>query len=379
VKRRFWSNIAAVAYKEATVMRHDRALMAAIFIQPLMQLLLLGFALSNKPANVPWAILDQSRSSVSRRFTQEVEATGYFLRPRYVASYAEGRTLLEGQHALAFLVFPQSFARDVERGHPRVQLLLDGSDPLSVARIGGYVGLVAADFEPALKAPASHPPNQAVRQPGPIDVRQSFRFNPTLSDRKFYMAALAAMVLTNLTLSAMALGLVAERESGTYEQMLALPTTPIEIVLGKLVPYVGVAFLVMVLCVIAPGLIFGIWPRGSPIALVAVTFPFVLASLGIGVFVSALARTSAQAVFISVFFIMPSFVLSGAMLPYQLMPHPVREIGGLFPLRWYQIALRRILERGAGLSEVAVPILVLTTLFAVILVGVRWRMKPRLG
>jgi len=136
---------------------------------------------------------------------------------------------------------------------------------------------------------------------------------------------------------------------------------------------------VMVLCVIAPGLIFGIWPRGSPIALVAVTLPFVLASLGIGVFVSALARTSAQAVFISVFFIMPSFVLSGAMLPYQLMPHPVREIGGLFPLRWYQIALRRILERGAGLSEVAVPILVLTTLFAVILVGVRWRMKPRLG
>ena len=379
MKRRFWSNIAAVAYKEATVMRHDRALMVAIFIQPLMQLLLLGFALSNKPANVPWAILDQSRSSVSRRFTQEVQATGYFLRPRYVASYAEGRTLLEGQHALAFLVFPQSFARDVERGHPRVQLLLDGSDPLSVARVGGYVGLVAADFEPVLTAPASHPPNQAVRQPGPIDVRQSFRFNPTLSDRKFYMAALAAMVLTNLTLSAMALGLVAERESGTYEQMLALPTTPIEIVLGKLVPYVGVAFLVMVLCVIAPGLIFGIWPRGSPIALVAVTLPFVLASLGIGVFVSALARTSAQAVFISVFFIMPSFVLSGAMLPYQLMPHPVREIGGLFPLRWYQIALRRILERGAGLSEVAVPILVLTTLFAVILVGVRWRMKPRLG
>jgi ABC-2 type transport system permease protein len=379
VKRHFWSNVAAVAYKEATVMRHDRALMVAIFIQPLMQLLLLGFALSNKPANVPWAILDQSRSSVSRRFTQEVQATGYFLRPRYVASYAEGRNLLEGQHALAFLVFPQSFARDVERGHPRVQLLLDGSDPLSVARIGGYVGLVAADFEPALTAPASHPPNQAVRQPGPIDVRQSFRFNPTLSDRKFYMAALAAMVLTNLTLSAMALGLVAERESGTYEQMLALPTTPIEIVLGKLVPYVGVAFLVMVLCVIAPGLIFGIWPRGSPIALFAVTLPFVLASLGIGVFVSALARTSAQAVFISVFFIMPSFVLSGAMLPYQLMPHPVREIGGLFPLRWYQIALRRILERGAGLSEVAVPIMVLTALFAAILVGVRWRMKPRLG
>src|SRR5262249_53761574 len=193
----------------------------------------------------------------------------------------------------------------------------------------------------------------------------------------FYMAAFAAMVLTNLTLSAMALGLVAERESGTYEQMLALPTTPLEIVLGKLVPYVAVSYLVLVLCVLAPGLIFGIWPRGSWLALFAVTLPFVLASLGIGVFVSAIAHTSAQAVFISVFFIMPSFVLSGAMLPYQLMPHPVREIGGLFPLRWYQIALRRIIERGAGLVDVARPLGVLVLLFVVILALTRWRLKPR--
>jgi len=177
----------------------------------------------------------------------------------------------------------------------------------------------------------------------------------------------------------MALGLVAERESGTYEQMLALPTTPLEIVLGKLLPYVAVSYVVLGLCVVAPGLIFGIWPTGSWIALVLVTLPFVLASLGIGVFVSAIARTSAQAVFISVFFIMPSFVLSGAMLPYQLMPHPVRETGGLFPMRWYQIALRRVFERGAGLVDVARPLVVLVLLFVVILGLTRWRLKPRLG
>jgi ABC-2 type transport system permease protein len=129
----------------------------------------------------------------------------------------------------------------------------------------------------------------------------------------------------------------------------------------------------------APGLVFGLWPQGSWLALVVVTLPFVLASLGIGVFVSTLARTSAQAVFITVFFIMPSFVLSGVMFPYQFMPHGVREVGGLFPLRWDQIALRRIIERGAGLSEIVLPLLVLGALFAVILAGIRWRMKPRLG
>src|SRR5262249_56386635 len=102
--------------------------------------------------------------------------------------------------------------------------------------------------------------------------------------------------------------------------------------------------------------------------LIVVTLPFVLASLGIGVFVSTLARTSAQSVFITVFFILPSFVLSGVMFPYQLMPHGVREIGGLFPLRWYQIALRRIIERGAGIAEVAAPLLVMFGLFALILI-----------
>jgi ABC-2 type transport system permease protein len=379
LRRNLWSNIAAVAYKEATVMRHDPALMAAILIQPMAQLLLLGFALSNKPANVPWAILDENRTSISRRFIQEVQATGYFLEPQRVTGYDAGRERIGKGEALAMLVIPETFARDIERRRPRVQLLLDGSDPLSVARIGGYVAEVAASFQVERGAPAAHDPDRAIREPSPIDVRQRFRFNPTLADRNFYMAALAAMVLTNLTLSAMALGLVAERESGTYEQMLALPTTPIEIVLGKLLPYVAVSYVVLGLCVVAPGLIFGIWPRGSWIALGVVTLPFVLASLGIGVFVSALAHTSAQAVFISVFFIMPSFVLSGAMLPYQLMPHPVREIGGMFPLRWYQIALRRIVERGAGLSEVAFPTLVLVGLFAVMLAAIRWRMKPRLG
>src|SRR5262249_46812554 len=98
-----------------------------------------------------------------------------------------------------------------------------------------------------------------------------------------------------------------------------------------------------------------------------------------GAFVSALARTSAQAVFISVFFIMPSFVLSGSMLPYALMPHGVREVGALFPLRWYQILSRRIIERGAGPGEVMVPTLVLLILFLTILLAIRWRMKPRLG
>ncbi len=337
MSRRFWSSIAAVAWKETQLLRHDKAFIAVVLIQPVVMLTLFGWALSNKPANVPWAVLDWSSTPTSRRLG------------------------------------------DIERGRPAVQVLLDGSDPLSAARLGVYITQVAAAFEtapaPRDRADAGVP----ARMPGPIEARQRFWFNPTLEDRTFFLAALGGMLLTNLCLSAMSLGLVGERESGTYEQMLALPTTAIEIVLGKLIPYVGVAFALMLMATVAAGAVFGLWPTGSWIALLIVTLPYVLASLGIGVFVSALARTSAQAVFISVFFIMPSFVLSGVMYPYQFMPHGVREIGAVFPLRWYQIAARRIIMRGAGLGDVLGPMLALTALFAIVLAGVRWRMKPRLG
>ncbi|HVN86261.1 MAG TPA: ABC transporter permease [Candidatus Binatia bacterium] len=376
--RHFWSNVAAVAYKEASVVRHDQALLATVLAQPVMMMLLFGLALSNKPANVPWAVLDQSRTALSRRLLEEVRTTGYFVPPRAVASYEEGRALLQRGGAVAFVVIPTSFRRDAERGTPQIQVLLDGSDPLTAARVSGYINQVAATFA-VHPDPSDHRPETHVRSPGLIDLRQRFWFNPTLADQRFFLAALAGMLLTNLCLSATSGGLVAERESGTYEQMLALPTRPIEIVLGKLVPFVGLSYLVMLGATIGAGIFFGVWPAGSWFTLIVVTLPFVLASLAIGVFISTLAHTSAQAVFITVFFILPSFVLSGSMFPYQLMPHGIREFGGLFPLRWYQIASRRIVERGAGFAEVLVPTFALMALFGLILAGIRWRMKPRLG
>jgi ABC-2 type transport system permease protein len=376
---RFWSNVLAVAYREATVLRHDRAFLSLVAIQPLMMLVLFGYVLSNEPANVPWAVWDQNQTVVSRGLVRDIQATGYFLAPRAIEGYDAGRTLLREGKILAFLVIPKDLRRDIERGRPEVQLLLDGSDPLSAARVASYVGLTAAAFEMASEPEArrGRPPSEAAG--GGIDVRQRFWFNPTLEDNVFFLGALAAMLLTNFCLSATSLGLVGERESGTYEHMLSLPTGALEIVLGKLLPHVGVGFGLLVYATLGTGLLFGIWPVGSFLLLALVTLPFVLASLSIGVFVSTLARTSAQAVFITVFFILPSFVLSGVMFPYQLMPDGIRHVGYLFPLRWYQIAARRIVARGAGLDDVLVPVVALLVIFGALLVGIRRRMKPRLG
>ena len=151
MSRRFWSNIAAVAWKETQVLRHDKAFIGVVLIQPVVMLVLFGYALSNKPANVPWAVLDWSRTPVSRRFVQDVMATGYFLPPRPVAGYAEGRNLLREEKALVLLVVPKSFRRDIERGRPAVQVLLDGSDPLPATPPAGACPIAS----PARSRPGS--------------------------------------------------------------------------------------------------------------------------------------------------------------------------------------------------------------------------------
>src|SRR4029450_258001 len=138
---RFLSNVLAIAYKEATVLRHDQAFIATVLMQPIMLLLLFGFALSFKPANVPWAVLDQSRTEIWRRFLADVQTPGSFLPPQPVASYDEGERLLRHGSVIAFVVVPPEFRRAVERGQPRVQVVLDGTDPITAARVGGYISM----------------------------------------------------------------------------------------------------------------------------------------------------------------------------------------------------------------------------------------------
>ena len=381
--RRFVSNVLAIAYKEASLLRHDRTIVQNVLMQPFMLLIVMGFALRFTPQDVAWAVLDRSETPVSRRLVADIQASGYFAPVRHLHSYDEAHDLLKRGKLVAVVVVPDGFRRDVALGRPDVQLLLDGTDPLTAARVAGYDTQIASRFRgdaaPADRSREGAPLDGGSGPSPPIELREEFRFNPTLRDLNFYLSALAGFLLTNICLAQASLGLVAERENGTYEQMLAQPATPLQIILGKLLPTVAASYVALTIGMIGAGLIHGYWPRGNVLLFYACTLPFILATLAIGTFVSALARTSAQAVFISVFFIMPSFVLSGSMLPYALMPHGVREVGGLFPLRWYQILSRRIIERGAGPAEVMVPVLVLSTIFVVILLAIRWRMKPRLG
>lgn len=369
----FVRNVLAVAYKEFLLLRGNTLLLGVVFIQPVIFLFLFGVVLSSKPMNVAWGVLDQSRSELSRRLTSEIQASGYFLARRDVASYEEGRALLRSGELMALVVYPHDFARQRLRGQSEIQVLLDGADPVSAARVGGYIRAIAAALE---TDPAASLSRGAA---APVELRQRIWFNPTLSDRRFLLATLAGMLLTNLCLSVSTMGLTLEREEGTYEQTLALPVSVVELVLGKLLPDVVLCYLVLAVALLGPGLLYGVWPVGNVLSIAALTLPFVLATMSLGVFISTLARTVAQGVFITVFFIMPSFVLSGVMLPYQLMPDGPRWVGALMPLRWYQIGLRRIYTHGGELTDATIPIVALTLAFAALLALVRLRTRPRLA
>lgn len=368
----FVRNILAIAYKETMLLRRNPLLIGAVIAQPVIFLLLFGFVLSSKPANVPWGVLDQSRTTLSRRLQSEIQASGYFLPPRTISNYDEGIAALRTGEILSLLVVPADFTHDAGRDTPHVQVLLDGADPISAARIGGYMQAIAAavDVESTTSGPSA--------PRFPVALKQRFWFNPTLADRDFLLVSLAGMLLTNFCLSMASMGLVAEREEGTYEQTLALPVTVVELVLGKLLPDVVICYGLLAMSVLMPGFAFGIWPQGSMAALVVLTLPFVLATLALGVFISTIARTVAQGVFISVFAIMPSFVLSGVMMPYELMPPLPRWFGALAPLRWYQIGTRRLIARSGGLEDVVVPMIAVAASFALLLAMIRIRTRPRL-
>ena len=370
----FIRNVLAVAYKETMLLRRSPVVLGAVVAQPVIFIWLFGFVLSSKPANVDWAVLDQSRSELSRRLIAEIQASGYFHPRREVDSYEEGITALKRGEVLALLVTPVELARDGAKGQAEVQILLDGADPIAAARVGAYMRAIAAAVDTS--AGTATVSRTAGR---PVEIRQRFWFNPTLADSHFLLVSLAGMLLTNLCLSVASFGLVSEREDGTWEQTLALPVSVVELVLGKLVPDVMLCYGVLALAIIGPGVAFGIWPAGSIPALVVLTLPFVLATLAVGVFISTIAESVAQSVFISVFAIMPSFVLSGVMMPYELMPMGPRWFGALAPLRWYQIGLRRIVARGGGFEDVLIPMLAVTVMFAGLLAMIRMRTKPRLG
>jgi len=318
---------------------------------PVMQLLIFGFAVRTDVRNLPTVIFDQSRTQESRSFVQSLVATDNFLVKRNVNSYAEAIEAVDAGRARAAVVFPPDYARSLKRGDTTpVQVLVDASDPTASQSAIAAAQLVGQKTNMRLVELRIGTAGTAASRL-PIDVRVRPLYNPALANAIFIVPGLIGMILSNTLIIITALSIVRERETGTLEQLIVTPLAKWEIMLGKIAPYVLVGYLQLTIVLVVGYFVFHVPIRGPLLALYGASFLFILASLGLGLFVSTLGRNQAQVMQTAFLFLLPNILLSGFMWPREAMPAAARYVGIFLPLTHYLRLVRGIILKGNGLTE----------------------------
>ena len=344
--------ILSILWKEFVQLRRDPKLFPVIFISPILQLILLGYAANLDVKNIPAVVCDLDRSAASREFLAGFVNSGYFSVEAAVDRMAEiDRYLDHGTAAMAFLI-PRGFGdRLAGRRQASVLLIADGSESQSASIGVNTASMIAADFTQKIVF-------EAVERAGgggfkPVLVKPELRvwYNPELKSRNFMVPGVLGLILMIMTTTLASLGIVREREAGTMEQLIVTPIRPHELIAGKLLPFVMIGLLDTAFVVSVARGWFGIPFRGSAALLFALCLAFMLNTLGIGLFVSTISRTQQQAMLTSLFFILPQIVLSGFVFPIENMPGFFRYVTTVIPSRYFFVIIRGIMLKGAGWPE----------------------------
>jgi ABC-2 type transport system permease protein len=354
---RFWPML----WKEFIQMRRDRLTFAMLTVLPAVQLMLFGYAVQTDVRNIPTVVLDHSRTAESRALAQALLNTGNFAYVGPVGSERAVRLAIESGAASAALVIPPDFDRRLARGEAAsAQMIVDAADPQSSS-----AALAAAQLAAAARTQALAAPQGTV---GPrIDMRVRPWYNPEQRSAVFIVPGIVGVLLTITMTLITSTSVVRERERGTLEQLVVTPIGKTSLMLGKLVPFILAGYVQMSVILTLGWLIFDIPLRGSLPLLYLLTFAFITASLGVGLFISTLARTQAQAMQLSFFFMLPNILLSGYIFPRAAMPEPAQWVGLLLPLTYYLDVLRGILLKGVGLEMLWRPSLSLVGFSVVLL------------
>ena len=385
----------AVAQKELRQLGRDPLSIGLVVGIPTLQLVLFGFAINMDVRNVPTAVLDRSHTALSRRILGELASTQTFRLDRAVRDEAEALRLLETSRVGAVVVIPADFARHFYRGRgAQISILADASDPTvasAVALAGqGFGRDLASRMQPFLTgAPsaarrlvpgdrASFGPRSEIVLPEPVSVEVLPFYNPERRTAVFVVPGLVGVILTMTMMLMTALALVRERERGTFEFLIATPVHRIEVMLGKILPYLAVGFVQVALVLALGVLLFAIPIRGSLAELAIGTLPFLASMLAMGLVVSAASRSQFQAMQLSFFFFLPSLLLSGFMFPFEAMPEPAQWIGSALPLTHYLRIVRGIVLKGASLASLGGELAAIGSFFAVALALAALTFRKRL-
>ena len=379
--RMFNPRLRAVIRKEFIQIVRDPRTLALTFAMPVVQLFLLGYAATNDVRNIDLAVVDRDRSAQSRALVASYQAADYF-RVRFDAdSEAELRDLIDRGKARAGLIIPPGYGRRIVAGETAaVAFVIDGSDPtvastaLAAARLTGQAEATELTVERLARRGAA-----AASMAGPaIDVRTQVWYNPDLVSAYYMVPALIGLILQFLTIILTATAIVRERERGTIEQLIVTPIRPWELVVGKLTPYVVIAFIDMVEILVAGVLLFGVPINGSLPLLLVLAGLFLVTTLGIGLFISTISSTQQEATITAIFFNLPSIFLSGFFFPLAAMPPFLQLLSYAIPLRYFLIIVRGIVLKGVGAAALW-PEIAALTVFAVVIMGaaaLRFHKRP---
>jgi ABC-2 type transport system permease protein len=330
--------------KEFIQMRRDRLTFALIIVIPIIQLVLFGYAVRTEVRNLSTVVLDESRTAESRSLVSVMEQTQNFRITGNVQSRDEVRKWIESGRARAAIIIPPDFERNIKSHRTaEAQVIVDAADPLASASAIGGAALAASVRATAIADPTAN------RLP-PLDVRVRPWYNPALRSAVYIVPGLIGVLLSLTLLLVTSIAIARERERGTFEQLVVTPISKTDIMLGKLLPFVAIAYLQMTSVLVLGKILFHVPIRGSVTLLYLLSLGFIVANLAVGLLVSTLVKTQLQAMQLSVFFLMPNILLSGFMFPIDAMPAVARGLAYALPLTYYLTILRGVLLKGIGIE-----------------------------
>ncbi len=346
-----WARFVAVLAKEFVQMRRDRLTFAMMVGIPIIQLVLFGFAINSDPKHLPTAVLAADQSPFARSFVRALENSEYFRVTHVVATEAAGDRLLETGAVQFLITFPEDFSRRLQRGeHPVLLVEADASDPAATSNaLTALATLNQSAFNHDLIGSLAN----LQAGPPPFELRVQRRYNPEGITQYNVVPGLIGVVLTMTMVLMTALSMTRERERGTMENLLATPVRPIEVMAGKIVPFIIVGFVQVSLILTAAHLLFEVPMVGSLALLLTDSVLFIAANLAVGFTFSTIAANQLQAMQMGFFFFLPSILLSGFMFPFRGMPEWAQWLGEALPLTHFLRVVRGILLKGNGASEIA--------------------------
>ncbi len=376
-----FERIFSILKKEFLQIFRDPRMRSIIFLSPLIQVMIFGYAATMDIDHVPTAVYDLDNTKQSRDLLREFSYSKYFEFKYYLSSLEELRDVIDRSKVFGVIKFDRGFARDViGNKSAELQLILDGTDSNAASIILGYAGQIVGNYNyRALKERARALVGNEISSIPMVDLRDRRWFNENLESKNYYLPGVISLIVTLMSLLLTSMAIVREKEIGTMEQLVVSPITPFELILGKLTPFAIIALMQVTLITIVGVLWFHIPIRGSLVLLFFSTLVYLLTSLGIGLFISTISATQQEAMMSVFLYNFPSILLSGFAYPIADMPKVIQYVTLFNPLRYYLVIVRSIFLKGIGIYYLWQPILILFVMGLTIITLSSLRFRKSLG